>query len=310
MARTGKKQVTTRKRQADAKNGTLPKFTMEFQPDTINHLGHRLYHTMPPVIAELVSNAYDSDAKRVEIHLPPGQILADSEVRVRDYGHGMTVEEIQNEYLPIGRNRRGRDSSMTKSKSGERAVTGRKGLGKLSAFGVAVQLKLRSFKNGRVVTLLLDKEQIDKWSRTYGNSAYEPQVIEAECGATQEEDGVEITLRKMTRTKRIDPEELMRGLAIRLAMIGSDFQVLVGGTPIGPGYRTRKTDCVEGLAWDLSDLPGGARTADGETLEGWIGFVEKSATGDRRGLDLYANNKAVQLASFFAQEGTHASVIV
>ena len=42
---------------------------MRFDPKTIEHLGIQMYATLPPVIAELISNAYDADAKNVRIDL-------------------------------------------------------------------------------------------------------------------------------------------------------------------------------------------------------------------------------------------------
>lgn len=42
-----------------SKPDALPQFTMRFEPMTIEHLGLRLYSTLPPVIAELVSNAHE-----------------------------------------------------------------------------------------------------------------------------------------------------------------------------------------------------------------------------------------------------------
>ena len=86
---------------------TLPDFKMSFEPMTIEHLGLRLYSTLPPVITELVSNSYDAEATKVEIVLPSEEIAEETEVIVRDYGHGMNSEELQGEYLPIGRKRRG-----------------------------------------------------------------------------------------------------------------------------------------------------------------------------------------------------------
>jgi HSP90 family molecular chaperone len=129
------------------------KFTMPFDAMTIEHLGLRLYSTLPPVIAELVSNSYDADSREVEVTLPDGNITPSSEVVVRDYGHAMTADELQREYLPIGRCRRGTGGAEVKSKSGLRVVTGRKGLGKLSAFGVADQMELRSVKSGDAVCI-------------------------------------------------------------------------------------------------------------------------------------------------------------
>src|SRR5947209_4382410 len=110
----------------------LPKFTMEFEPTTIEHLGLKLYSSLPPVIAELVSNAWDADATRVDITFPTGPLTPASEVVVRDYGSGMEATAIQEEYLRIGRNRR-REKGTDRSPGG-RKVTGSKGLGKLSAF--------------------------------------------------------------------------------------------------------------------------------------------------------------------------------
>ena len=38
---------------------------MRFDPQTINHLGLRMYSTLPPALAEIVSNSYDADAENV-----------------------------------------------------------------------------------------------------------------------------------------------------------------------------------------------------------------------------------------------------
>ena len=62
----------------------LPKFEMSFEPMTIEHLGLRLYSTLPPVISEFVSNAYDAESPKVEIQLPVGKITAESEVIIRE----------------------------------------------------------------------------------------------------------------------------------------------------------------------------------------------------------------------------------
>jgi HSP90 family molecular chaperone len=110
-----------------------PKFTMEFEPATIEHLGLKLYVSLPPVIGELVSNAWDADSTKVEITFPEATITPDSEVVVKDYGTGMDAKEVQDAYLRIGRNRRQETGKSTSPK--DRPLMGRKGIGKLSAFG-------------------------------------------------------------------------------------------------------------------------------------------------------------------------------
>ena len=42
---------------------------MSFDPNTIEHLGVRMYSTLPPVLAELIANAYDADAASVSLTL-------------------------------------------------------------------------------------------------------------------------------------------------------------------------------------------------------------------------------------------------
>jgi HSP90 family molecular chaperone len=110
-------------------------YEMLFDIGTIKHLGLQMYSTLPPVIGELVSNAWDADAKRVEITIPTDQISISSEIVVQDTGVGMTEDEVKNAYLIVGRDRRKADG---KDQTGQkRPIMGRKGIGKFSAFGIA-----------------------------------------------------------------------------------------------------------------------------------------------------------------------------
>ncbi len=281
----------------------LPQFEMRFEPMTIEHLGLRLYSTLPPVICEFVSNAYDAESPKVEINLPPGAITSRSEVVIRDFGHGMTPEELNDEFLPIGRNRRGRDSSDCMSKNGKRRVTGRKGLGKLSAFGVAREMEARSINDGYAVCLRLDYDEMMRWAETQRSEPYRPEVVEDRTGQADEKDGVEITLRRFHRKAPISADTVRKGLAKRLLFIGTNFRVLVNGEEIQPGDRLSRDACS--VSWDVADLPMGAEISNCGSLEGWIGFLDKSSQADR-GVDVFASGKAVELASYFHYASTHA----
>jgi hypothetical protein len=287
------------------KNGKLPRFTMRFEPMTIEHLGLRLYSALPPVIAELVSNAFDAEAKKVEITLPKGPITAGSEVVVRDYGHGMGPEAIQDEFLPIGRNRRGSDSANVMSKNNKVKVTGRKGLGKLSAFGIATELEVRAYSGGQAVTIRLNYDDMQRWVHEKPSEDYQPTVVPEKCGPTNEPDGAEIRLRKLHRSYAISEDLVRKGIARRLRMIGSAFKVLVNGQSVKPGDRLSKSACPEGFSWDIGEIPDGGHVANGAEVTGWIGFLEKSAQTDR-GIDIFASGKAVELGSFFNLSSTHA----
>ena len=105
---------------------------MTFTPNTIEHLGVRLYSTLPPVLAELIANSYDADSSEVRIELNDSGA---KEIIIKDNGHGMSFEDINKKFLRIGRNRREEESSQVSI--GGRHVIGKKGLGKLSFFGIA-----------------------------------------------------------------------------------------------------------------------------------------------------------------------------
>ena len=45
----------------DEMTNTTNILEMRFDPNVITHLGIQMYSTLPPVIAELVSNSYDAD---------------------------------------------------------------------------------------------------------------------------------------------------------------------------------------------------------------------------------------------------------
>ncbi|MBU6483098.1 MAG: ATP-binding protein, partial [Nitrospirae bacterium] len=278
-------------------------FHMAFEPMTIEHLGLRLYSTLPPVLSELVSNAYDAESPVVEVSFPTDKVTTETEVIVRDYGHGMDADELEREYLPIGRNRRGEDSSNSQSKNGKRTVTGRKGLGKLSSFGVAEEMEIRAIKSGNAWTLRLNYDEMKKWAKSNPGKPYEPVVVKERTGKTSECEGVEIRLRKLRRTKSIDEAIVRRGLARRLNVIGPGFKVVINGAEISPGERTRREECSKDQSWDLADTPAGAMLEAGDVIHGWVGFVPgASQTG--RGVDIFANGKAAELGSFFNYSST------
>ena len=277
------------------------KFTMEFEPTTIEHLGLKLYHRFPPVIGELISNSWDVDAEKIEIILPKGGITESSEVVVRDYGGnvGMDAESLQKEYLPIGRNCREELGRDTTEKG--RPIMGRKGIGKLSALGVASKLEIRTIKNGYSICIRLDYERMKSWPK---GKPYEPDIIGDRCGKTSEPSGTEIRLRRLYRSSPIDENSIRRGIARRFTVIGKGFDVLINGESITPKDRRLRKDTRE--SWDVKDLPDGGAIdkAKGWNVQGWIGIIEKSSQTER-GVDVFARGKVVELETMFGLKTTH-----
>ena len=60
---------------------------MKFDPKVIEHLGVRMYSTIPPVLGELIANAYDADATKVEIQLCDTE---EKKIVIKDNGLGMS----------------------------------------------------------------------------------------------------------------------------------------------------------------------------------------------------------------------------
>lgn len=279
---------------------TLPRFTMEFEPATIEHLGLKLYVSLPPVIGELVSNAWDADAERVEITLPKGQVTFGSEIIVKDDGHGMNANEVQKAYLRIGRNAR-EDLKKDTTELKGRPLMARKGLGKLSSFGIASELEVRTVKDGKAVCIKLNYERMKTWPR---GKPYEPEVVAERTGTTSKSNGTEIWIRNLLRRRGIDEALVRRELARRFTIIDEDFKVFVNGVQISYEDRRLQKDCKK--TWDITELPNGSiiDAFNDWKVSGWIGLVEK-ASQIERGVDIFARGKAVELETMFGLKTTH-----
>ena len=88
---------------------------LRFDPHTIEHLGIKMYSQLPHALAELVANAYDAASSNVSIHLSDSD-SSNKTITVIDDGDGMSYEEIQENFLIIGRKRRDYDATRLNSK--------------------------------------------------------------------------------------------------------------------------------------------------------------------------------------------------
>ena len=118
----------------------------------LKQLGSQLYGDTPSVIAELVANSYDADAKNVWITVN----TLKNDVIVEDDGKGMTAEDINNAFLNIGYDKR-LDNGYTPS---GRKIMGRKGIGKLATFSLTNTVRVLSSKNEQKAGCVLDFKKI------------------------------------------------------------------------------------------------------------------------------------------------------
>ena len=131
---------------------------LSFDINTINHLGVKLYSIIPPMLAELVSNAWDADAHNVWIRVSN----EDKKIEVTDDGVGMSFDELNDKFLKVGRNRRIELNEDTTADG--RKVLGKKGLGKLSMFGIGPSITVATVYKGNIIkNLIMDCQSYTKY---------------------------------------------------------------------------------------------------------------------------------------------------
>lgn len=186
-----------------------------FDINTIDHLGVKLYSTIPPMIAELVSNAWDADASNVYINF---NNEGEKTISVSDDGTGMTFSELNDQFLKIGRNRRVElDKDETE---GGRKVLGKKGLGKLSMFGIGKKITISTVKSGIKNTFVMDYKQL----KDCKGNVYKPSVIDY-CVKTSEKNGTSFLIEQLSRKSDFDIERLHRNLQTRFHIYSNKFVV-------------------------------------------------------------------------------------
>lgn len=118
--------------------------TGRFQVDSrLASLLSQEYSCTEKAIKELVDNAWDADAKRIEISLP--EPLSREPIVIADDGIGMSTAIVESNYLKIASDRRLSRGDRT---AGGRQVKGRKGVGKFAGLMAASEMRLRTTSEG------------------------------------------------------------------------------------------------------------------------------------------------------------------
>lgn len=134
-------------------------FKFEFSLEVLNHLGRGLYRSFATVVAEAISNAWDAEARVVEVTIGKNQLV------VEDNGKGMDAHDFQGKFLNVGYSRR--DDECNKSK---RKVIGRKGIGKLAMLSISDKVTIVSKKSGSEITGgIINNAELDNEIKKRGN---------------------------------------------------------------------------------------------------------------------------------------------
>ena len=117
-------------------------YRIEIDPRILELLGPSLYTNIYYVLAELIANAYDADAKNV-------YIIANSDsISIEDDGHGMSYQNGDiHQYLNVAGISRSTDEE-SRTETLQRMKMGRKGVGKLAALSVSENVKVLTIRDG------------------------------------------------------------------------------------------------------------------------------------------------------------------
>ncbi|MGV0998267.1 MAG: ATP-binding protein [Fluviibacter sp.] len=314
---------------------TANDFKLDFSNRVIEHLGIKLYQNKTTnVIAEFISNSWDAGAKHVAIDLIAGDTAQSRSIVITDDGLGMTRDEIINDFLVIGRNRR---KTPTEKANKNRAPMGRKGIGKLAGFGIAKSIDIISMPNPalrssggferKAYWLRFHLDKIIAESSSRGAGGYHPEVIADGLTANElekkvkelslettfnrflsqihaNEGGLCIHLNHLTTKRNTSPEALLSSLGNRFTVTlqNPDFMVTVNGKGLAP----------EDVFPKFHDFGFGSHDSPiTETIEicgtprevsYWVKFVALSDSDwplESAGVGIYTHGKIAQDRPFF-----------
>lgn len=269
------------------------KLVMKFDPKTIEHLGVRMYSTLPPALAELISNAYDADAENVKISLienPSGPIS----ITVTDDGHGMDSNDIQNKFLVIGRNRRKQEGDKPTDRF-QRLATGKKGLGKLALFGLSKHITIDTIKNG-----IRNRFSLDWDSLMTSEGEYSPQT-EIDNEKTDRPNGTSIKLSKLKRQSAFDIEGLADSLS-KIFISDKNFNITIvnGVQKALVNEERRYANFNKQFEWGIQEF--NPKDSPYPNLEGIFYTAETPIRPNSglRGISIFSRGKLVNAPEFFS----------
>jgi hypothetical protein len=184
------------------------KLKMKFAGRFIDLLGQQMYGGPVPAVAELIANAWDADADKVDVKIPADPTEPKAEIVVKDFGDGMTYDEINEFYLSLGYERRKRGERTQKN----RLVMGRKGIGKLAGFGIAEDIIIKSVKAGHLIQFNLNYTALRK-TKVLDGFVIMPERDER----SKEASGVTVTFRNLKLTKAINVDDFRLKMGRRSA---------------------------------------------------------------------------------------------
>ena len=265
---------------------------LRFDPNTIEHLGFKMYSRLPNAVAELVANSYDADAAHVQVTLDTSGTQS---VTVADDGHGMSPTDLAQRYLRIGRNRRRNADGL--SESGTRQVAGRKGLGKLALFGIGKRITIRTKRAGATDWSVVTMD----WDAILGETegVYRPESVSLSA-ESRADHGTTILVQDLQRKSPVSARSLAESLAKLFNYGDMTFKITVAGPrtePITVSRDLRYAGIDVEAEWQIpADL---APDDNAPPITGVILTAAKPLPQEMRGVTLYAKGRLANDPEYF-----------
>ena len=292
-------------------------YHMTLSLNLLNHLGINLYSNVPSVLSETVANAWDADAESVDIVIDKhyGSIV------ITDDGHGMDLADINGRYLTVGYRRRDPGNQGAVTSKLKRPVMGRKGIGKLSLFSIARDIRIYTVKNGKKSAFRMLLSEIEERIKDR-ESIYRPSPL-LDFPADLKK-GTRILLIDLKKSQHQTEAALRKRLARRFSVLGektrfalkinsravsitdrgyfSKLQFLWHYGPIDdlPISNPDKLGACEDRANEIAVPADGSNAAQKFRVTGWIGTVKES--GDLKDVEDNLNKIVVMVRGKMAQE--------
>ena len=282
---------------------------LRFSGALVEQLGAQMYPSATATVAELISNSWDADARHVWVQIPLGETWdASGKIEVLDDGHGMTREQAQNMYLIVGRKRRLSDKGKTPN---GRLVHGRKGIGKLAAFGTAEVLDCYTVTQGNeAVSFQLDYHKIRKMPAGSDCPVEEIQqdsLVDIEGKPLL--NGTRVRLSGLKLKRAISAERFMRSMSRRFSIDQTEMQVFINGEPLKRfdtelAYRYPRDNTPSSSVTVGQDGWGTEELENGKNVRWWIGFTPKPIDAEYlRGISILGRGKLLQRPFLFDSAG-------
>ncbi len=263
------------------------KYTLDIDLNVLNHLGLNLYSNVPAVLSELIANAWDADASRVDVSVK--EQGEDKRIIIQDNGCGMNDADLRKKFLTVGYQRRSTGSGDQTPGKG-RPVMGRKGIGKLSVLSIARKVYVYTKKEGTdPLAIELEVERIQEAIRR--KQKYHPPVINVPEDINLGSSGTVLVLSDLKKRVNASLDTYLRQrVARRFSIISKDFQVFVNDDEITINDRNYFGKLEYALVYgdfEKSNFKQAERyvvqreenTVDEQgqySVRGWIGLVKES----------------------------------